>query len=478
MNLRWIIAPFLLIPAAASAQSPACFTQQTDPQATVAACSSILDDAALPAATRHLALSARANAHARLKDTAKALADFDAALTLVPNDIRDLIGRARTFETRGALAEAERDYAAVIAVDPAMKDPLSAQALARRGTLRIARGDVTGGIDDLGEARRLDPNNPEPLKLRAAYFLQIGDLTQALAELTAALRLKNDDVDALIQRATAYARQKNLGLAIRDFTAALNIAPANAVALEGRGVAFLQNNNAAAAVADFSALLASQPDDVPSNERVYFLRANGRLQLADWPGADADYTHVLAQKPDDAESLLGRALARQFAADFAGAEADLSAILAAKPDAAQALATRGHVRFMAAKFEAAAADYMQALTLPNAPADLRLWHYLAVRRGGEDTSRPLERMPLSAWPGPIAIYFFGGLTGNGLLALAQQSPDPAARLCEVYFYLGEAALLHDNPAEAAKLFRAALATKKERFTEYAAAAAELARIGN
>lgn len=473
MNLRWI-APLLFIHTAAFAQNTACFTQQIDPRATVTACSATLKDATLPSATRHLALSARANAYVALKDTAKALTDFDAALLLAPNDIGDLMGRARVREIAGALAQAERDYATVIAADPAGKDPLSARALARRGTLRIARGDVAGGVDDLGEARRLDPRNPEPLKIRAAYFLQTGDLAQAVIELTAALTLKSDDVDALLQRATAYARQKNFAPAVADFTSALKFAPTNAAALQGRGVALLQNNNAAGAAADFSALLAPNPDDVS----VHFLRANARLQQADWSGADEDYTRVLAQKPSDSESLLGRALARQFAANYAGAEADLSAILAASPDAARALATRGHVRFMAAKFAEATADYAKALALPNAPADLVLWQFLAARRAGADAPLPLDKMPANQWPAPIAQYFLGTLAGDALLAFAQQSPDPTARLCEVYFYLGEAALLQNNAPEAAKLFRAALSTNKIRFTEFAAAKAEIARIGN
>ena len=474
MNLRWIVAPLLLIPVAASAQNAACFTQQADPQATVAACTRTLEGTALPAATRHLALGARANAYAALNETAQSLADFDAALLLSPNDLHDLMGRARVRETAGALTDAERDYAAVIAADPSAKDPLTAQALSRRGTLRIARNDIAGGIDDLGEARRLDPRNPEPLKIRAAYFLQIGDLFQAVTELTAALNLKSDDVDALVQRATAYARQKNLAPAVADFTAALKIVPTNTAALEGRGVALLQNNNTAAAAADFTALLALKPDDMSA----YFLRANARLQLADWAGADADYTRVLAQKADDGESLLGRALARQFAADYTGAEADLSAILSAKPDAAQALATRGHVRFMAAKFDEAAADYTKAMTLPNAPADLALWHFIALRRTGAEASLAGQNTSDAQWPAPVAQYFLGAVSGDVLLALAQHAPDPGARLCEVYFYLGEAALLQNSAAEAAKLFRAAVATNKLRFTEYAAAKAELARIGN
>ncbi len=473
MKLRWMIAPLLIVTSQARAQNLDCFAPQADPHATVAACTQAIADPKLAAGTLPLALSARANAYVALNDTAKALADFDTALALVPNDINDLMSRARLREATDPLL-AERDYTSVIAIDPAAKTPATAVAMTRRGTLRIARGDVAGGIDDLGEARRLDPHNPDPLKIRGAYFLRTGDLFQAIAEFTAALALKSDDADTLIQRATAYARQNNFTVAIADFTTALKIAPTHLTALEGRGVAHLQNGNADAAITDFSALLAQKPGDISAS----FLRATARLQAANWTGADEDYTSVLAVRGSDTESLLGRALAREFTGNFDGAETDLSTILKSKPDAARALATRGHVRFMAAKFAEAAVDYAKAMALPNAPADLALWHFIATRRlGAKDADfGPASEKTPDQWPAPIMRYFLGTLSGDAVLAIALHSPDPGARLCEVYFYLGQAALLQDETKEAARLFAAAIATGKAKFTEYAAAKAELAHL--
>ena len=70
-------------------------------------------------------------------------------------------------------------------------------------------------------------------------------------------------------------------------------------------------------------------------------------------------------------------------------------------------------------------------------------------------------------------YFREELSGDQVIAAAAGN---AGLLCESYFFLGEAALLQGQTAEAAKLFRAARATGQTRYTEYAAAGAELARL--
>ena len=81
------------------------------------------------------------------------------------------------------------------------------------------------------------------------------------------------------------------------------------------------------------------------------------------------------------------------------------------------------------------------------------------------------------WPTPVARYFQGALSGDGLLQAASREPAAApGRLCEAYFYLGEAALLQNDASEAHKLFAAAVATGMTRFTEYVGAKAELERL--
>jgi lipoprotein NlpI len=135
---------------------------------------------------------------------------------------------------------------------------------------------------------------------------------------------------------------------------------------------------------------------------------------------------------------------------------------------------------MAGRFAEAAADLQTAMELGRAPPDLALWRYVAMRRAGHDASALLDatskRLANGAWPLPVVRYFQGAISGDALLAAAGAARDPKGRLCEAYFYLGEAALLVNQPDEARKLFQAALDTGKTRFSEYAGATAELTHL--
>lgn len=214
-----------------------------------------------------------------------------------------------------------------------------------------------------------------------------------------------------------------------------------------------------------------------------FFRATARLQDGDAKGAAVDFNSFLAKHVDDTEALMGRALARQFSGEYAGAEADLSAILTKAPAAAQPLAGRGYVRVMLGRYAAAADDLALAATLPNAPPEVALWRYIAETRAGRKAAPALAEVAKKAasdqWPSAVMHYFQGDLAGDKVLAAAaMELPQASGRLCEAYFYLGQAALIQKDTAEAIKLFEAAVATNMRRYTEYAGAQAELAHLAS
>jgi lipoprotein NlpI len=181
--------------------------------------------------------------------------------------------------------------------------------------------------------------------------------------------------------------------------------------------------------------------------------------------------------------LLGRALARQMLANHAGAEADLSVVLAGAPDAALPLAMRGFIRVMLAKWPEAAQDLARAAGLPNAPPEVALWRFIAESRAGLAAAPALaaaaKALPPSAWPSPVMQYFLGALSGDQVLDAAEREPALAQmRLCEAYYYLGEAASLLGDSESAQKMLTAAVGTCLRRHTEYAGAKAALARLAS
>jgi serine/threonine-protein kinase len=454
------------LPATAAAPATlGCFQADQKTADVIAACSAALDTG-LPERTRALALSLRADAWRMQGDRAKARQDYDAALALMPDDPELRLARGRLNAGDNRDKDADADFSVVIAT-PSTRPEIVGEAYARRGALRLKRGATEDGIADLGEARRLSPTDPMPFKIRGTYFLAHNDPAAAVGELSEALARKPDDLEARRARATAYARERKFTDAIADFDAVLARAP-DAATLRERGVALLQSGAFARAEQDFTASLAAKP-----SVETRFLRGNARLQAAAYAGAIADFTAVLQSRATDDEALYGRAMAYQFSGDYAHGEADLSAILGRTPNAARALSQRGSIRFMQAKYQAAGEDFARALSLPQAPADLQVWKFLADARAG---AKPVAPAPADVnWPAPVLRYFRGELSGDQVLAAGQATRDPG-RVCESYFYLGEAALLQGDAAEAAKLFKAAVATGMQRYTEYAAAAAELGRM--
>ena len=106
----------------------------------------------------------------------------------------------------------------------------------------------------------------------------------------------------------------------------------------------------------------------------------------------------------------------------------------------------------------------------------------AEARSGQKPAEVLkataDSLTADSWPAPLLHYFLGRVSGDQLLAAAVKDPAEAkGRACEAYYFLGQAALLSKDARQAIKLFQAALATGMSRHTEYVAAKAELARLG-
>jgi len=491
----------------------ACFDQSVDQEARIEKCTAFLSSNDLPLDTRALALSVRADSYVATAQFADALRDYDEALSLVPTDIHTRIGRGKAHEQLNQFDVAISDYSQVIKTAPVNEVNVLGEAYARRGALRIEAGDIDQGISDLGEARRLDPRNPLPFKTRGAYFLEQDNLEQAAAELgqavegnagdlesqlmlgsvqlkrgqsedaarafTTALIVDPGNADALQGRATAYGQMENYAAAISDYTAVLNIKGRNAAAFEGRGVALLRIGSYAAAESDFTDLLTLKPNDAGA----LFFRATARFQKGDPEGAETDFSEVLAIRPADMDALVGRGISRQFSGNYDGAEDDLTAVLEKLPDAAHPLANRGYTRLMKGDIAGSIEDLSAAMELPNASAHVALWHFVATARAGNKDEAILHRAKLSLkddqWPLPIVRYFLGELSGDEIINAALENASLATgRLCEAYFFLGQAALILKDKTEAERLFRATLETNAVRFTEHAGAKAELERLSD
>jgi tetratricopeptide (TPR) repeat protein len=125
---------------------------------------SALDDygrsiALTPTASAHFD---RANLYVQLDQPDKALADFNAALVIDPNNIKALLGRADMNYGARRLADSLADYTRVVAAQPK-----NAEAFFKRGAVYFDMGDFAAAFRDYSVSLVLDPNQPDVLRNRA-----------------------------------------------------------------------------------------------------------------------------------------------------------------------------------------------------------------------------------------------------------------------------------------------------------------------
>ena len=354
----------------------------------------------------------------------------------------------------------------------------------------------------------------------AVKLHQAGKLDQAIAIYN---KLLEDQAEpekragTLLRRGRALYQKRDLAGAAADYDAALALAPDNTLGYLSRGALRAETSDFAGALTDFNRVLAVQPAFVPAvvararvlaELRRYFdvaetwgrilamhpndpgaLHQRGTAYAAagDHTQALRDFDAALVIAPGRPEVLLDRAAARASGGDYEAALADVEHAILAAPAEAAPFRLRGRIRFEQGNYTAAASDFVAA----DAAAQLKgrrdpyilLWLHMArLRSGAADVADFRQRLAgtdLDAWPGPIARHYLGEATIEATLAAAEAVPEGVQRnerLCEAYFYLGEAELAAGQVVAGEALLRKAVATDATWFTEWNTARAELARL--
>ncbi len=226
-------------------------------------------------------------------DSAAAIADFNEAIRLDPEQPAYFRDRARAREASGDLAAAARDIDAAIALAPddaelrivraairydqhdragALADAEAAGASAPAGALDNM--DLVVLFERLEQPRRavalLDPMialHPADPKLGSllnsrcwARGLANVELDKALADCDAAIRKDGPRQHNLDSRALVHLRQRDYAAAIADYDAALKIDPNAATSLYLRGWTHRAAGDAACGAADMAAARRINPD--------------------------------------------------------------------------------------------------------------------------------------------------------------------------------------------------------------------------
>ena len=276
----------------------------------------------------------RAIAYMQKGDNAKAIADLDEAIKLLPD-------YADAYMLRSNLKMSDDPSGALADLDKFVElRPTSGKGYYQRALLRFASQDPAGALTDLDASIANDYKEDHVYDLRGELRLENGDLKGSLADYDAAIKLNPDNANYYLSRAGLYLRlnnqvsalvdldhvivwyeagpQKSLPATARQANAAPTTNAEGAIArpatnadslpkvdiatqtknpspddkemvspmaftYERRAAIYSEIGNTDAALADLSMSLKLHPD-----ARVYFERAQELEKKGDLPGALAD----------------------------------------------------------------------------------------------------------------------------------------------------------------------------------------------
>ena len=188
-------------------------------------------------------------------DYVGAIAGYDAAIRLNPND-------SSAYFRRGYAKYRLKQYSAAIAdYDVAIRlKPDDSYAYGNRGIAKHDLKQYSAAIADYNMAIRLNPSAGD-YTCRGMAMADLGRYSSAIADYDVAIRLNPNDSSAYFRRGYAKYRLKQYFAAIRDFDAAIRLNPNNDFAYSHRGSAKTSLEQYFAAIRDFDAAIRLNPND-------------------------------------------------------------------------------------------------------------------------------------------------------------------------------------------------------------------------
>ncbi|HEX7318328.1 MAG TPA: tetratricopeptide repeat protein [Pyrinomonadaceae bacterium] len=293
--------------------------------------------------------------HEKKDELDAALADYNKALGIDPENVRGYVNRGRVYSARGEVAAAEADYSK--AIDLAPDKP---NAYNSRGFLRIRKREYEAAYADLDKAIALDPNFAYAYNNRGRVLAEVGRQEEALADYEKSIELDPKNAHAYTNRGLALSDLGEPAKAVADFDKALSLDPKFVEAYNGRGYARTALGELDAALADHEKALSLDPKSAGA----YAGRGYARMHMEEYDAAvaDMDKALTLSQTPPFYYHS-NRGYARAGKGDYTGALADFDKALEMNPDAATGYHGRGYVRFSQGDYARAVADFDKAVAL-------------------------------------------------------------------------------------------------------------------
>ncbi|MFG2710061.1 tetratricopeptide repeat protein [Streptomyces goshikiensis] len=298
-----------------------------EPHDEIAVLTLLLARAGLDPTGQSLALTLRGRNHRNAESYPQALADYEQALALDPENEHAHFGRGRTRHLTGRLDEAIADYTRAVELAPEDLMNVSYRGLALQVTERYEEA-----IADFDRSLELKSDYEWALTSRGATLRLMGRYEEALADFNRAIDIDPAYSWALARRSDLYGDLDRYGEAEADFTRAIALHPDYGWALTHRGMTRAMLDRHEEAVADYDAAIGLDPDDRWAlSHRAMSHRMSGRCEQA-----LADLNRAVEIDPDAPWSLTRRGLLHRLLGHHEAAPADLTRALTLEPGSAWA----------------------------------------------------------------------------------------------------------------------------------------------
>lgn len=232
----------------------------------------------------------RGVARQNLGKAQEAIADYDQALSMLPENRGLLYNKALAQESIRDYDGAAASYATLIAAYPSWD-----AAYIGRAKLSLAMADTIAAIEDINRAIEMNPNAVNALIMRADISINRSqDYRQALDDMDRAIKLQPRQSGLFVNRAFLRYKLDDYFGAMSDYDYALQLEPLNNVALFNRSLLRMEVRDYNNALSDLNQVLALNPDDY----RALYNRTIAHRELHDYRSALTDINRLISVFPD------------------------------------------------------------------------------------------------------------------------------------------------------------------------------------
>jgi len=274
-------------------------------------------------------------------------------LAIRQSDVAYMI-RARAKDGLGEKQGAIADYNQAIAINPQ-----NASAYSNRAIIKNGLGDKQGAIADYNQAIAINPRNWVFFVNRGITKYELRDNKGAIADWSQVISLNPQLAAVYSDRGSSKSELGDKQGAIADYNQAIAINPREGRFYNNRGIARRDLGDKQAAIADFNLAI----DFNPQYAEPYYNRGVIKHVLGDKQGAISDFNQAIAINPREAGIYDSRGMTKADLGNKQGAIADFNQAIAIDPQFAKAYNNRGAAKYDLGDKQGAIADYDQAIAI-------------------------------------------------------------------------------------------------------------------